>query len=138
MENFISIDDYKAKITDQRLLLLIGKDTDILDDAEATAIAVITDLLSDRYDMDAVFAAEGDERSKSVVRWVSNLVMYYLHERIADKLVPKRIEDNYKETMSNLQLIAKGELPAVLPRKTNDDETVKTKFRWGSNTAHSH
>jgi hypothetical protein len=138
MENFISINDYKTKITDQRLLQIIGSDNDILDDAEATAIAVITDLLSGRFDTDAIFSAEGDDRSKSVVRWVSNLVMYYLYERVADKMVPKRVEDNYKETMSNLQLIAKGDLPAVLPMKENEDETLKTKFRWGSNTAHSH
>lgn len=138
MENFITLDDYKARITDQRLLQLIGNDNDILEDAEATAVAIVTDFLSGKFDTDEIFSAEGEDRAKNVVRWVTNLIIYYLYERVPDRMIPPRVENTYKETMENLKSISNGDLQTALPRKTNEDETPKTKFRWGSNTAHSH
>lgn len=137
MTDFITIDDYKSKLTDARLQQIIQGDEDILTECEATALAVIADHLAERYDTDSVFATTGADRPRNVMRWATNLIIYYLYERVPDKMVPERVVKNYNDTLSDLKEISGGVRSAILPRR-EDDGIRKTKFRWGSQPARSH
>lgn len=135
---FIEEADYKLKIREARLMQVIEEDPDLLDTAEETAIQVVRDALHSRYDVAAIFATTGSGRPKQVVRWVMCLALYYLYERIPDKLVPERVVKNYDDTLATLNDISDGKLSTELPRLVGADGANPTKFRWGSMTARTH
>jgi phage gp36-like protein len=138
MSNWISTTDYKSKITDNRIQMIIDQDEELLDNAEITAIAVVRDFLYSRYEVDEIFATSGTDRPAQVVRWCTNLAMYYIYERVPDKLTPERITKNYDETMAILLEISDGKKAVDLPHKTDDNDIPVTKFRWGGQAAREH
>lgn len=138
MSAFITSADYRAKITDSRLNMIIQNDTTILDDAEEMALAIIKDHLYSRYDVDVIFAKTGTNRDYNVLRWCINITLYYIYERVPDKLVPDRIENQYIRTMDLLNEISDGKKAVNLEHLTDSDDNNITKFRWGSNTPRQH
>lgn len=138
MSNFITASDYKMKITDNRLNMIIESDNSLLDDAELTAIAVVKDFLYSRYDVDTIFGTTGAARPRQVVRWCINIALYYIYERIPDKLTPDRIKDNYDYTLSVLLDISDGKKAVDLPHKVDSDSVPVSKFRWGSQNQRLH
>lgn len=133
--SWITSTDYLQKITSDRLQQIIEAETDRLDEAEATAIAVVKDALHQWYDTDDIFGTSGSNRPAQVVRWCVNLALFYLYERVPDKLVPERVVSNYQQTIETLQDIEDGKKAVDLPKKTDDDGENVNKFRWGSQTA---
>lgn len=138
MSNFITTTDYKTKVTDNRLNMIIESDQTILDEAELTAIATTRDFLYSRYDVDTIFALTGTARPMQVVRWCVNLAIYYIYERIPDKLTPDRIKDNYHDTLALLLDISDGKKAVDLPHKEDAEGYPESKFRWGSQLKRSH
>lgn len=135
MSNWITSADYLQKITNDRLQQIIEGNTDRLDEAETTAVAVVKDALFQWYDTDSIFATTGSDRPAQVVRWCVNLALFYLYERVPDKLVPERVVQNYEQTLATLQDIEDGKKSVDLQKKTDDDGENVNKFRWGSQTA---
>ncbi len=138
MSTFITSDDYGVKISDNRLQMIIEQDNTLLDDAESTAIAVVKDALYPYYNTETIFATTGEDRPAQVVRWVLCLSLYYLYERIPDKLVPQRVKDNYRDTLDKLQRISDQIESVNLPRVTDNDGAIESKFRWGGESARLH
>lgn len=138
MSTFITEADYTPRIQDNRLSMIIEADTDLLDDAESTAIAVVSDALYPYYNIATILATTGADRPKQVVRWVLNLTIYYLYERIPDKLVPERVVKNYDETLNMLTRISDGQESVNLPRLTTEEGIDATKFRHGSSAPREH
>lgn len=138
MSTFISQDDYKPHIKDGRLQQTIDEDTSILDEAEKTAITVVKDALYSRYDTSAIFDLTGEDRPAQLVRWVLCLALYYIHERLPDRMIPERIVKNYEHTLEVLTDIEDGKKSTDLPLLQKEDGTPKTKFRWGSQNAKTH
>jgi phage gp36-like protein len=137
--SFITTDDYKATIKDGNLSRMIEGDNTVLEEAQATAVAVIRDALFSRYDVNVVFGAQGDSRNKQVVRWAVVLTLYYLYERLPANIMPERVRDNYTEVMGFLKEIEDGKKPIDLPQKTNSETgEVVTKFRYGINPPRTH
>lgn len=139
MSTFISQEDYKVSIKENRLLQMLEADVSLLDEAESTAIAFVRDALFQKYDVDVIFAATGDTRARQVVRWVKCLSLYYLYERIPDRLIPKRVIADYEEVQDTLFAIADGKRSTNLPTIDADgDGNPNSKFRWGSQAPRSH
>lgn len=138
MSTFISVADYKLHIKDTRLQQTIDADNSLLDEAESTAIAVVRDALYSRYDVDAIFATTSTSRPKQVIRWVLCLALYYLHERLPDRIIPERITKNYDDTLALLTDIEDAKKSTNLPLLIKEDGEPRTKFRWGSNTQKTH
>lgn len=138
MSSFILRDDYLSSIKDSRLTQLTDNTSSILDNAEDTAIQTVKDALHSKYDVDTIFAKTGTTRDKQVVRWVCTLVLYYVYERLPDKLIPEYITTNYDETMEFLKALEDGKRSTQLPRLENQEGKKPTKFRWGSRKKRSH
>lgn len=133
MSNWITINDYKHKIRDEQLNQIIDEDESVLDGAEKKAIAAVFDAIHEYYDVDTIEATSGTDRPDSVIGWCQDLVMYYLYERVPDDYVPERVVKNYDDTIAILDDIASGKRSVRLTRKTEEDGTKSSKFRWGSN-----
>jgi hypothetical protein len=147
MSDFITKDDYRAHIRTYKLGQILEEagvdEDDILEDAESTSIAVVRDyLVGGGYDADAIFATNGNNRPKQVMRWVKCLVLYYIYERVPDDLVPERVVKDYDLTIDTLEKVSDGkmnvDLPSIQVPDGEDGTQAQTKFRWGSQPQRSH
>lgn len=91
---FTNITDFHTQIKESRLLQLLDQEPTALDQAADTAEALVRDALYSRYDVAAIFATVGTDRPKQVVRWITVIALYYLYERLPDKVVPERVVKN--------------------------------------------
>ena len=141
MSSFIAKDDYKYQIRTYRLdQILEAADEDeelILDSAENEAVSILKDSLATRYDVNAIFAASGNDRHKTILRWAKVLVIYFIYERIPDEMVPERVVKNYNYVLERLEAIEAGNANVDgLPLQTEADENGETQTitrrRWGS------
>ena len=135
---FITKADMLYRIQDKHLEMITEGNDDLITDAVATAEATIRDSLYDKYDADEVFSKTGEDRDMNVVRWMINLTIYYLYERIPDKLVPERVVKNYDDTLGLLLDIQDGKKGVNLPHLIKDDGKLQTKFRWGGEARRTH
>jgi hypothetical protein len=135
---FIDQIDYRKYISDARLLQIIDNEPAILDEAEITAIQNVRDALHSRYDVDLIFAQTGASRKTQVVQWCVWLVLYYVHNRIPDKVVPERIQRNYEIALDILKDIEDAKKSVELPQLQNTDGSEVTKVRFGGNKPRTH
>lgn len=130
-------------IRDKVLQQIIDDDDSIVQDASDTAKAIVRDFLYSIYDVDTILGDEtvpGDlNKYLQVKRWISVITIYFIYERIPDKVTPKRVVKNYDDVMAWLQKIASGEIPADLPRQVDEEtDTPLSNFRWGSAPRREH
>ncbi len=138
MSSFIEKSDYNYQLRTYKLDQIIDEDDTVLDDAEEDAIAEVKDYLFQNYNTELIFSQTGSQRSKNVLRWVKNVVIYYIYERVPDELVPERVIKDYDDTIEKLEKISAGDIAADLPRRQTEEGKPKTQFRWGSQPARSH
>lgn len=138
MSTFITYDDYKSKRSARILDLITSNDDTLLDTAEETAISIINDRLSERYNLIAEFAKTETSRNPSLVRWVLSISLYIVYSRIPDEEVPERVIKDYDDTIAELEKIQQGKLSCSLQGVINVEGDIKTRFRMGNNTPRSH
>ena len=138
---YVEIIDFTPFIKETRLEQMLDGDTQALPLAVEIAVGVVNDALYSRYNTELIFAKVGNDRHKQVVRWVIVLSLYYLYERLPDKLVPERIVKNYDDTIALLTDIEDAKKSTNLPLLASTDNgivTPFTKFRWGSIPPRTH
>lgn len=135
---FITTDDCKVYIKGSRLEQLLDGEPTAFDDAVATAQSIVRDALYSRYDVNAIYAQTGTNRHHQVVRWITVLTLYYLYERVPDKLVPDRVVKNYDDVREDILQVEDGKKSMDLPLLNNSEAAPLTKFRWGSNNPRTH
>jgi hypothetical protein len=137
--NFLTPEDFNLKLSTDILDQITESDETILDDAELHATAIIEDAFSATYDLDAEFAKTTTDRHKNLLKWMLNLTIYFIYERVPSQQVPDRVVKNYDDTILEIKGIESGKRNTTLALKV-DETTGKanTVFRWGSNTKKSH
>jgi len=136
---FLTPDDFLMKMSEDIRNQITDTNDAILDDAEIHATAIIQDAFYDKYDLDAEFAKTGDERHRNLLRWMLNLTVYFIYERIPDTEVPERVVKNYDDTVAEIKAIEQGKRNTSLTKLIREDNLRKeTNFRWGSNEPRTH
>lgn len=140
--NWILETDLLVQIKSERLNQVIDEDDTILDDAEASAIAIVKDALYARFDTEGIFETTGDERPAQVIRWIRAIMLYDIAGRLPEKMVSARVIKNYDDVMGILTDIEDGKkntnLPVAERIDTEGVTSARTKFRWGSNAKRVH
>lgn len=137
---YITTDDLKPFIKDTRLSQMLETQTAILDHAEAIAITEVKDALYSRYDNTKIFDNTLSDQYPQVKRWVVTLMLYFLHRRLPDQIVPPSVIKDYDDVREYLKDISDAKVSIDLPHlpKSEKDPDNATKFRWGSNTPRTH
>jgi hypothetical protein len=136
---FLTINDFKLKLSTDILAQITGNDASINDDAENHAIGLINDAFSAKFDIATELAKTGSDRHANLLRWLLNLTVYFIYERIPDKQVPERVVKNYNDTIDEIVLIERGKRSTTLTPVVNETTGLKkTVFRWGSTEKRSH
>jgi phage gp36-like protein len=136
--DFILKEDYATRVSTSIIDQITGGDDELLNDAEKDAGALITDRLSDKYNVQAELAFTGDERDRSLMRWMISLSLYYIYARVPDEEIPERVIKDYDDTLKELDKIAGGRYGCSLQRNTTADGETATSIRMGSNNPRTH
>lgn len=136
--NFLTIDDFALKLSEEIRNQITGSDDTILDDAELQSTAIIQDAFFQKYDLDVEFAKTDEERHNTLLRWMLNLTLYFIYERIPSNQVPERVVKNYDDTIVEIKAIEQGRRNTTLTKLIKEDGNFETNFRWGSNTKRTH
>jgi phage gp36-like protein len=135
--SFLEQTDYNVSISTDLLNQIIDGDEDLLDNAESDSAQIITDRIGDKYSVDSELQKQGDERNRTLVRWMRVLSMYYIYGRIPDEQIPERVVKDYDDVIKELDKISSGKYATSLAR-IEVDGTVKTSIRMGSNAQRTH
>lgn len=136
---FITQEELRTAIYEYQLAEITGGDTDdiALRHAIAAAVSEASSYLAAKYDIRAIFSAEGDDRHPLLVEHVKSIAVWYLLKRSNTDLLFERAKEYYTAAVEWLRLVAgvgtdNETIAPDLPLRTDENGTVSTTFRFGS------
>lgn len=139
MSTFMSSADYQPQIRYYNLQDLLDDNMVLLDWAEETAIQLVKDHIYQFYDVDVIFAQTGANRHRTILQMCVDIVLYQIHQRLADVMIPDLVRENYKTTLEMLKSIAAGDVGLNgAPEVVDGSGNPVTIFDWGSYPKRSH
>jgi phage gp36-like protein len=133
---FITPDDYKVQIREINLKRLLDTDdldnSETLDKASRTAIAIITSYLSTRFDCPLIFAASGNDRNDMLLQHAVSIGQYYLYKLSPRTDIPQKVKDGFDDAIKELKLLRDGVGGSDLPPLLTTSGLPSTLFRLGS------
>lgn len=112
---FLTEEDFRAVIREDRLEEIVEGDPKLLADAERKAAAEMESYLAPRFDVGAALSARGDERHPALVMFLADMALYHLHSRINPGRIAQLRNDRYDAAVAWLRDVAKGLLDPGLP-----------------------
>ena len=124
---FLVKDELKTVSTLEIIDIITNSDDEIINMIIEECIDVMKTYLGSYYDMDEVFAKTGDDRNKTLLKYLKALVIYEIPKR-RGKQVPRDQAEDFNEAMRWLEKVAAGEWRANLPPKKVENEDSNRYF----------
>ena len=140
MANFIQLEDYDASIHREILNAITREDAAVIEICEDRAIAEMRGYLKARYDVDALFAQQGEDRHPLVLMFAIDIAVYHLFSLHNPQKLSQLRKDRYERAMEWLRQVAAQKI-LVDGAPELDQETVAghTPLRVSSNPKrHNH
>lgn len=118
---FLSEEDYRVVCDEVELDVLTQSEGSIRRKAERVAMEEVSSYIRPRYDTDAAFAAQGEDRNSMLVQVVANIALYYLAHWLPGGMSLDRRQILYEQAIEWLTRISKGSAMPDLPTYTNED-----------------
>lgn len=139
MSNFITIEDYDASIHQEILDSLVRSDAAVVEVCEDRAISEMRSYISQRYDADAIFSAEGSERHPLVLMIALDIAIYHIFCIHNPHKLSQIRKDRYDRAIEWLRAVGKGSVnidgAKFLPK---DELDARRQHLFGSNPKHTH
>lgn len=116
---FLTIDELSTETTKSFIEILVGVDDDDVDEIIKDQIDIIKTNLGSYYDVTAIFGAEGEARSRTVLNYLKDLVFYKIQKRRKPGVLDT---SDYDEAMKWLEELSTGKRKADLPPKKVDTD----------------
>lgn len=127
MSKFINLEDYDASIHREILESLTREDESIIEICEDRAIAEMKGYLSARYDVDAIFSAEGDDRNQLVLMMAIDITVYHLFSIHNPQKISQVRTDRYERAVEWLRQVSKRQVgidgAPMLPKDERDGKS---------------
>lgn len=114
---FLTVEELKTKAPKSFLDIVIGTDTDVIGDILDETVDLFKMNLGSYYDVDQIFSSTGADRSKTVLKYVKDIIYYQLLKRRKPGMADT---SDYDEAMKWLEDISGGKRKADLPPKLID------------------
>ncbi len=125
--NFITDDDYTVLIRNEIKSVLLENYSEYkLRGAEQMAIAQIKNYLSGKYDIEAIFTAENENRNPHIVMITIDCALYHLYTANVPRKMPEIRSQRYQDAIDWLKAVASGEAIADLPKRKDENEDIYT------------
>jgi phage gp36-like protein len=134
---FLEKSELKTVATDEIINKIINGDDAIVIDIIEESIDVISTYLYQYFDTEAIFAKEGNERNKTILKHLKGIVIHEVYTR-RTKTMNEVAKNRYDEAMLWLEKVSEGKIKPPLPVRavdTNGDgipDTPATFLKLGS------
>lgn len=118
---FIQEEDYRVVIGEQALKVISQVTPENHENAESEAIEEISGYLRPKYDVDAIFAAEGSDRNKLIVMYAVDCALYHMAASLPQKMGMEIRKERYERAIKWLEAVQSGKIVPDLPAATDDD-----------------
>lgn len=134
---FITDEDYKVMVGEKSFEVINQSSEENRQRAEKMAIEEIKGYLRPRYDVEAVFEAEGEARNDQIVMRVCDVALYHMVSWLPNKMGYEIREIRYKMAIDYLDKVQKGTVTPDLPtiKGENGEEDIYNPIRFGSGKA---
>lgn len=129
MSTFINPEDYDASIHREILDALVRSDEAVVEICEDRAVSEMRGYLSARYDVDALFAAQGADRHPLVLMMAIDIAVYHLFCIHNPQKMSQIRMDRYDRAVEWLKQVSRRQVTIdgapLLP-----DDTLKQQSPW--------
>lgn len=130
---FINDEDYKVVVGDQALKVISQVSETNRQNAEAEAIEEMSGYLRPKYDVETVFAQEGDSRNRLVVMYACDIALYHMAASLPQKMGMEIRKERYDRAIKWLTDVQKGNIVPDLPLSVDEEGNMTGgTLRWGS------
>ena len=121
---FINDEDYEVQVRQEIKALLEGSDdTPVISMAERMAIDQIKSYIGGRYDVQTIFAQEGEQRDHFIVMITIDIALYHLWSKRAPRKIPEFRAQRYQDAIDWLKAVGEGTMATDLPQLPADEYT---------------
>lgn len=96
---FITEEDYRVVIGENALKVVSQASQEIRDNAELEACEEIAGYLRPKYDTEAVFSAEGENRNRLVVMYAADIALYHMIAAMPQKMGSEIRKERYERAI---------------------------------------
>ena len=118
---FITEEDYKVVVGETALKVISQTDEVNRNNAEAEAQEEISGYLRPRYDCNAIFNAEGEDRNRQIVMYVCDIALYHMVSAMPQKMGSEIRKERYERAIKWLEGVQAGKIIPDLPLVINED-----------------
>ena len=134
MSQFIHPEDYDASIHSEILARLTRDDESIVEICEDRAVAEMRGYLSARYDVDAIFSAEGKSRNQLVLMMAIDITVYHLFCIHNPQKLSQMRKDRYERAVEWLKQVAAFKITIDgAPRLPEEEQKQNAPWLMASN-----
>ena len=113
--------DYKVVIGETAAKAISQVSQDNVHTAEREAQEEMAGYLRPKYDVDAIFSAEGDERNATIVMYLCDIALYHLSASLPQKMGMEIRKERYERAIKWLEGVQAGKIVPDLPLPTDED-----------------
>ncbi|MBQ9598086.1 MAG: DUF1320 family protein [Bacteroidales bacterium] len=118
---FLQTEDYSVVTSPDDLTVITQSSEEIRQKAERIAVEEIAGYVRSRYDIDAAFAAEGEDRNPLLVQLTVSIALYYLGMWLPQFMGNDTRQTLYDNAISRLKDIQKGAFTPDFPKYQEGD-----------------
>lgn len=116
---FLTIQELTTEAPESFINILKGTEDDAINEIIADMIDLMKTNLGSYYDVATIFDTEGEDRSRTVLNYLKDLVFYKIQKRRKPGVLDT---SDYDEAMKWLEELSTGKRKADLPPKLQDTD----------------
>ena len=118
---FITDEDYKVVIGDNALKVVSQVSAENRANAEQEAQEEMAGYLRPKYDCEALFAAEGEERSRLAVMYCCDIALYHMAASLPQKMGMEIRKERYERAVKWLEGVQAGKIVPGFPQALDEE-----------------
>lgn len=118
---FITKEDYKVVIGESALKTISQTDEDNRLMSESEAMEEIAGYLRPKYDCEAIFSAEGQQRNRQIIMYTCDIALYHMVSAMPQKMGSEIRKERYDRAIKWLEGVQAGKIVPALPLAIDED-----------------
>ena len=135
---FLSKSDFNTAMYAHVIDEISDSDDSALAQCIAVGIEQVKSYLKNRYDTDAIFSAEGDDRNALILEYCKVVAVWELLKLCSAETLYETWRERYDRVIEWLEGVRDGKNTPELPIRTDTEGNVGLVIKFGSNTKFHH
>ena len=135
---FITVEEMQTVIYEHVMDDISANDDATVQQCIEAAVSEMKSYLASRYDVDAIFAATGNDRDPLILEDTKVIAVWNLIRLSNSELIYEQWRERYDRVIDFMKQVAEGSVTPALPIATDEHGNPIIKSRFGSNPKFQH